>query len=85
MKALVTGGAGFIGGHIVDRLLEDGHDVVVIDNESADSNGKFHWRKESTNYKEDICDYETIAPLFEGVDWVFHLAAESRIQPTIAN
>jgi len=85
MRALVTGGAGFIGGHIVDRLLEDGHEVVVIDNESADSNGNFHWRPEAENYRYDICDYAAIAPLFVGVDWVFHLAAEARIQPSILN
>jgi len=85
MRALVTGGAGFIGGHIVDRLLDDGHEVVVVDNESADSNGNFHWRPEAENYLYDICDYETIKPLFAGVDWVFHLAAEARIQPSILN
>ena len=85
MRALVTGGAGFIGGHIVDRLLEDGHEVVVIDNESADSNGNFYWREESENFKVDICDYNAIVALFEGVDWVFHLAAEARIQPSILN
>ena len=85
MRALVTGGAGFIGGHIVDRLLDDGHEVVVIDNESSDSNGKFHWRNEAENFKVDICDYGAIAALFEDVDWVFHLAAEARIQPSILN
>ena len=85
MRALVTGGAGFIGGHIVDRLLDDGHEVVVIDNESADSNGSFHWREEAENFKVDICDYGAIAALFEDVDWVFHLAAEARIQPSILN
>lgn len=85
MRALVTGGAGFIGGHIVDKLLADGHNVTVIDNESADSNVGFYWRKEAANHKIDICDYQAIAPLFKDIDWVFHLAAESRIQPTIIN
>ena len=85
MKHLVTGGAGFIGSHIVDALLDLGHEVVVIDNESADSNEKFYWNSSAENHKVDILDYETIEPLFSGVHTVFHLAAESRIQPAIKN
>lgn len=85
MKSLVTGGAGFIGSHIVDKLLEIGHEVVVIDNESAESNEKFYWNDKAQNYKYDVRDYENTRPLYDGVDYVFHLAAESRIQPTILN
>ena len=85
MRAIVTGGAGFIGSNIVDELINRGHQVVVIDNESADENDRFYWNDKAKNYKYDICDYEKIEPLFEGVDWVFHLAAQSRIQPTIKN
>ena len=85
MKALVTGRAGFIGSHIVDRLLFDGHDVIVIDNESTDCHESFNWNDNAENYKYDICDYDKIEPLFKDVDRVFHLAAEARIQPAIQN
>jgi len=84
-KSLVTGGAGFIGSHIVDKLVELGHEVVVIDNESAESNERFYWNDKTQNYKYDIRDYENTRPLYEGVDYVFHLAAESRIVPAIEN
>lgn len=85
MKSLVTGAAGFIGSNLVDKLLEIGHEVICIDNESALSNSCFHWNNKATNYKIDICEYVKIRPLFENVDYVFHLAAESRIQNTIYN
>jgi UDP-glucose 4-epimerase len=79
-KCLVTGGAGFIGGHLVDRLLKAGHDVVVVDDESSTANKNFYWREECDNHKVDICDFDRLNPLFEGVELVFHLAARSRIQ-----
>ena len=85
MKCLVTGGAGFIGSHIVDKLILLGHDVVCIDNESAESNDKFYWNDKASNFKFDICEYDIIEPLFENVDVVYHLASDARIQIAINN
>ena len=85
MKYLVTGGAGFIGSNLVDKLISLGHDVVCIDDESAECHEKFYWNDKAQNYKYDICDYGLIAPLFKDIDCVFHVASDARIQPAILN
>jgi UDP-glucose 4-epimerase len=85
IKALVTGGQGFIGSHVVDQLIERDYEVTVIDDNSSICNQEFYINPKATYHKINICDYEKIKPLFEGVQTVFHLAAESRIQPAILN
>ena len=82
--SLVTGAAGFIGSNLVDYLLDQGHSVVCVDNESA-NNDKFHWSDKTINVNGDITDYKFMKNVFTGVDYVFHLAAESRLQPAIEN
>ena len=83
MKALVTGGAGFIGSHIVDSLIARGDEVICIDDESAPQNDQFYWNDAATNINADIRDLHQ--SLYDGVDVVFHLAARSRIQPSVNN
>ena len=82
--SIVTGGAGFIGSHIVEELKRLDHMVVVIDNEYSD-NDNFHWRKDTLNVNIDITDYKGLKNAFTGADYVFHLAAEARIGPAIEN
>jgi UDP-glucose 4-epimerase len=86
MKTLVTGGCGFIGSHMVDRLLNDGHDVIVIDNLASGSVRNLEQHKGSSRLSvqiADIADYNAIEPLFAGVDRVYHLAALADIVPSI--
>lgn len=87
-KIIVTGGAGFIGSHMVDRLLNDGNFVTVIDNFSTGrpQNLAHHKGNKNLNLVEaDISEFKTIEPYFKGIDWVFHLAALADIVPSIVN
>ena len=80
-KMLVTGGAGFIGSNLVDALIERGDEVIIIDNLSTGKEENINKKAEFHNL--DIRDLEKIKPLFIGVDYVFHLAAFARVQPSI--
>lgn len=86
MISLVTGGAGFIGSHIVDRLIAEGHEVRVIDNFSTGRPQNLDHQKNCSQlklYQKDIRNIEDIKPIFEGVDYVFHMAALADIVPSI--
>ena len=85
MKSLVTGGAGFIGSNLVETLLGIGHTVVCVDNESSDAHDKPYWNSNSINIRGDIRDQTLMSSAMKDVDYVFHLAAEARIQPSIEN
>ena len=86
MISLVTGGCGFIGSHIVDKLIMLGHDVRVIDDLSAQENERFYYNdKTNITYHNKDISKDDCSDMFIGVSYVFHLAARSRIQPTISS
>ncbi len=85
-RVVVTGGAGFIGSHLVERLLAEGHRVQVIDDCSTGRQSNLqdvlhHPRLQF--HLADIADLSLCEPFFEGADWVFHLAALADIVPSI--
>jgi len=83
-NVLVTGGAGFIGSHLVDRLIKDGHRVTVIDNFSTGRpNNLEHCKDDIELVQADIADFEKIRSYFQKKDIVFHLAALADIVPSI--
>lgn len=85
-KAIVTGGCGFIGSHLVDRLVDEDYDVFVIDDLSAESNEMFYFNEKAHYIKTDINElYELDYKILKDADVLFHLAAESRIGPAIKN
>ena len=90
---LVTGGAGFIGSHLTDRLLADGREVVVLDNFDRfyDESAKLHNLLRASSHpafrlvRGDIRDAAAVEAAFEGkpIDAVIHLAARAGVRPSI--
>lgn len=86
MKAIVTGGAGFIGSHLCERLLADGHSVSVIDNLACGRRENLRFAQGSRALELhvlDVRDSAAVAELVRGADWVFHLAGLADIVPSI--
>ena len=83
MKCVVTGGCGFIGTHLVDRLARDGHQVVVLDDLSTGSLARLN------SLAQPVCssvtDADAVASASEGADVVFHTAAWARIERSVAD
>lgn len=86
MKTLITGGAGFIGSHLAELLIAQGHEVLAVDNLTS---GRVENLKSVAGHERfrfanaDIRDPAVLQPLFEGIDWVFHLAGLADIVPSI--
>jgi len=87
MKTLVTGGAGFIGSHLTERLLKEGHQVTVIDNFCTGRKENLSHSNDTKNLsviKIDIArNAQSLEKYFKGAAWVFHLAALADIVPSI--
>jgi len=81
-KYFITGGAGFIGSHLVDRLIKEGNKVTVYDNLAlaSDENIKQHFGKENFNFiKADLLDFNALKKAIEGQDIIWHLGANTDI------
>ena len=86
MKSIITGGGGFVGSHLCERLVKDGHEIIVLDNFSLgkiDNLKKF--KNKITIVKKDIRNLNSINNLFKKTHNVFHLAALADIVPSIEN
>ncbi|MCE2693729.1 MAG: SDR family oxidoreductase [Verrucomicrobiaceae bacterium] len=87
MKALVTGGAGFIGSHISEALCRRGAEVIVLDNLSLGNSANLHWKQPGDKIdlvEGDIRDQALLAKLMPGIDWVFHQGALASVPRSVA-
>ena len=81
MKAIVTGGAGFVGTNLVKRLLDDGHEVVSLDNYST---GKKENEQNGCRYFDvDLSEVSNYDEFMDSADVIFHIGALARIQPSL--
>jgi dTDP-L-rhamnose 4-epimerase len=88
LKALVTGGAGLIGSHIVDLLIQKGHQAVILDNLAKPTHlkGRPGWINPQAEFIQgDVRSQEDLRRALEGVDWVFHQAADGGFTNAISH
>lgn len=86
MQILITGGLGFVGSNLTDKLIEQGHDVTVIDNLSSESSSIKYKNKSAKYYIEDIRNIDVVLPSnIPTFDVIFHLAGLARIQPSFTS
>lgn len=90
MRTLVAGGAGFIGSHLIDLLIEKGHEVVCVDNYFIGTKKNIKHLQQNRQFKmyeQDLCNLGGLSDIFarENVEYVFHLAANSDIQASAQN
>lgn len=86
MRILVTGGAGFIGSHLVERLLKEDHEVIVLDNLSFGKIENLDLKNPKLSFfKGDICDKKIVKKVLKNVDVVFHLAALIDVSFSVKN
>ena len=88
VKIFVTGGAGFIGSHLVDRLVKDGHEVIVLDNLSrgrVQNIEKYIENKSIIFHQADIRNYDKLIELMKGSEIIYHLAAQSNVMGAIVD
>jgi UDP-glucose 4-epimerase len=83
MKVLITGGAGFIGSNLAEKLLAEGHKVTVMDNISTGKRENIP--KDAEFFELDIANLDSIKAIFKNKDVVFHVAAIPRISRSIEN
>ena len=79
LNILVTGGAGFIGSHLVDALVERGHRVRILDSLVEQVHGEKvpeHLNTSAEFIRADVCDAEQVSKALDGIDVVYHEAAE---------
>jgi UDP-glucose 4-epimerase len=88
LKYLITGGAGFIGSHLSDRLIDDGHEVTVIDNLSTGKLSNINHLRDNPNFRikvSSVMDYDTLEQLVEECDQIYHLAAAVGVKLIMEN
>src|ERR1700719_2281334 len=88
MKCIVTGGAGFIGSHLVDLLLAEGHEVACVDDLSTGRVSNFSVAKASPRFHSIEGDVRAVTRdriPWDSADWFFHLAGRADLVPSIVN